>query len=143
MVKKKRQKKCKIISRVSETDYRRLERITHIYGFRSVYALLNYIALCFLRAVDRAHDPSTDILPEEIIRMFPIKEDAKEVYQALRIIRAKHNRQTAKARMEKERDMFESPDDAISEEVQDMFDEAQDIGRGSEFADNLRKRSER
>ena len=38
----------------------------------------------------------------------------------------------------------ESPDETISsEEVQDMFDEAQDIGRGPEFADNLRKRSER
>ena len=69
-------------------------------------------------------------LPEEIIRMFPIKEDAEEVYPGAEDnTPSKHNRQTAKARMEKEGTCSESPDDAISEEVQDMFDEAQDIGR--------------
>ena len=44
--------------------------------------------------------------PKRSSGCFPIKEDAEEVYRALRIIRAKHNRQTAKARMEKDRDMF-------------------------------------
>ena len=131
-----KEKRHKIITRVSERDYARLERIVKAYGFRSVYALFSYLSYCFLRVVDKEHDDSDAVLPEEIVRMFPISEDAGDVYRAVRMIR-RHKRQ-GRCR---EPDLFEHGE--VEKTVSGMFGDAQDAGRKKEFADNLRKRSER
>jgi hypothetical protein len=132
---KEREKKHKIIARVSERDYKRLERIVKIYGFRSVYALQNYLTYCFLRVVDREHDTSTADLPEEIIRLFPVREDAEAVYAAARKVRKR------KSIGIHEPDMFAT--DADGKTIEGMFDDAMDSGRSREFEDNIRKRNER
>ena len=128
----------KIISRVSEEDYRRLEKITKAYGFKSVYGLQIYITQCFLKVVDRPHDKSDDVLPEELVRMFPIKHDAEEVCRAVRMLR--HRRRRANKSVP---GLFDERQDCIRDEIEEMFGEAEDCGRSMEFPDNLRKRSER
>ena len=133
-----KQRRHKIISRVSEEDYRRLERVTKAYGFKSVYGLQIYITQCFLKVVDRPHDKSDDVLPEELVRMFPIKHDVEEVCQAVKMIRRKH-RGTNKSVP----GLFDERQDNIRDEIAEMFCEAEDSGRTMEFPDNLRKRSER
>ena len=125
----------KIISRVSEIDYTRLERIVKLYGFKSVYALLNYITYCFLRVADRAHDTSDDVLPDEIIKMFPIEDDVREIRHAILMSR-RRKRHTREGRPSKK-------NCGISKEIDDLFEEQQQRGRGEEFADNIRKRNER
>lgn len=130
-------KRHKIISRVSENDYQRLERIAKTYGFRSVYGLQIYVVRCFLRVVDPLGDKSDEVLPEELIRMFPIKHDAEDVYRA--ILRAKrHHRKRSQSP-----GLFDAKSDGIHDEVAELFNEEEDYGRSIEFSDNLRKRSER
>lgn len=133
-----KQRRHKIISRVSEDDYRRLERITKAYGFKSVYGLQIYITRCFLKVVDRPHDKSDDVLPEELVRMFPIKRDAGDVCQAVKMLRRKHRCAEGDTP-----GLFDERHDNIRDEIAEMFGEAEDIGRSIEFPDNLRKRSER
>ena len=128
----------KIISRVSEEDYRRLEKITKAYGFKSVYGLQIYITQCFLKVVDRPHDKSDDVLPEELVRMFPIKHDAEEVCRAVRMLRHRH-----RCANKSVPGLFDERQDSIRDEISEMFGEAEDRGRSIEFPDNLRKRSER
>ena len=128
----------KIISRVSEEDYRRLERITKAYGFKSVYGLQIYITQCFLKVVDRPHDKSDDVLPEELVRMFPIKHDVEEVCRAVKMLRHRHRRANKSVP-----GLFDERQDSIRDEIEEMFGEAEDCGRSMEFLDNLRKRSER
>ena len=131
-------KRRKIISRVSEEDYRRLEKITKAYGFRSVYGLQIYITQCFLKVVDRPNDKSDDVLPEELVRMFPIKRDAEEVCRAVRMLKRR-----LRGTVNSEPGLFDERKDSIRDEISAMFSEAEDIGRSMEFPDNLRKRSER
>lgn len=128
----------KIISRVSEEDYRRLEKITKAYGFKSVYGLQIYITQCFLKVVDRPHDKSDDVLPDELVRMFPIKHDAEEVCRAVKALRRRHRRANKSVP-----GLFDEGQDSIRDEISEMFCEAEDSGRTTEFPDNLRKRSER
>ena len=128
----------KIISRVSEEDYRRLEKITKAYGFKSVYGLQIYITQCFLKVVDRPHDKSDDVLPEELVRMFPIKHDAEEVCRAVKMLRHRRRRANKSAP-----GLFDERQDSIRDEIEEMFGEAEDRGGSMEFPDNLRKRSER
>lgn len=128
----------KIISRVSEEDYRRLEKITKAYGFKSVYGLQIYITQCFLKVVDRPHDKSDDVLPEELVRMFPIKHDVEEVCRAVKMLRRRHRQSNKSAP-----GLFDERQDSIRDEIAEMFGEAEDSGRSMEFPDNLRKRSER
>ena len=128
----------KIISRVSEEDYRRLEKITKAYGFKSVYGLQIYITKCFLKAVDRPNDKSDDVLPEELVRMFPIKHDVEEVCQAVKALRRRHRQSKGFTP-----GLFDERQDSIRDEIAEMFGEAEDSGRSMEFPDNLRKRSER
>ena len=133
-----KQRRHKIISRVSEDDYRRLERITRAYGFKSVYGLQIYITKCFLKAVDRPNDKSDDVLPEELVRMFPIKMDAGDVCQAVKTLRRKHRCDEGVTP-----GLFDERQDNIRDEIAEMFSDAMDSGRTMEFPDNLRKRSER
>lgn len=123
----------KIISRVSEIDYTRLERIVKLYGFKSVYALLNYITYCFLRVADRAHDTSDDVLPDEIIKMFPIEDDVGEIRHAILMSRRRRKRREGRPPAGK----------CISKEIDEMFEEEQRRGGSVEFSDNIRKRNER
>ena len=88
--------------------------------------------------VDRPHDKSDDVLPEELVRMFPIKHDVEEVCQAVKMIRRKH-RGTNKSVP----GLFDERQDNIRDEIAEMFSDAMDSGRSLEFPDNLRKRSER
>ena len=133
-----KQRRHKIISRVSEEDYRRLERITKAYGFKSVYGLQIYITQCFLKVVDRPHDKSDDVLPEELVRMFPIKHDVEEVCRAVKMLRRKHRHANKSVP-----GLFDERQDRIRDEIEEMFSDAEDNGRSLEFPDNLRKRSER
>lgn len=128
----------KIISRVSEEDYRRLEKITKAYGFKSVYGLQIYITQCFLKVVDRPHDKSDDVLPEELVRMFPIKHDAEGVCRAVKMLKRRHRHADKSVP-----GLFDERQDSIRDEIAEMFGEAEDSGRLMEFPDNLRKRSER
>ena len=131
-------KRHKIISRVSEEDYRRLEKITKSYGFKSVYGLQIYITQCFLKVVDRPNDKSDDVLPEELVRMFPIKRDAEEVCRAVRMLKRR-----LRGTVNSEPGLFDERKDSIRDEIDEMFSDAEDSGRTMEFPDNLRKRSER
>lgn len=131
-------KRHKIISRVSEEDYRRLERITKAYGFKSVYGLQIYITQCFLKVVDRPNDKSDDVLPEELVRMFPIKRDAEEICRAVRMLKRR-----LRGTVNSEPGLFDERKDSIRDEIDEMFSDAEDSGRTMEFPDNLRKRSER
>lgn len=131
-------KRHKIISRVSEEDYRRLERITKAYGFKSVYGLQIYITQCFLKVVDRPNDKSDDVLPEELVRMFPIKRDADEICRAVRMLKRR-----LRGTVNSEPGLFDERKDSIRDEIDEMFSDAEDSGRTMEFPDNLRKRSER
>ena len=133
-----KQKRHKIISRVSEEDYQRLERITKAYGFKSVYGLQIYITQCFLKVVDRPNDKSDDVLPDELVRMFPIKRDAEEVCHAVKML--KRRQRSADHSVP---GLFDERKDSIRDEISAMFSEAEDRGRSMEFPDNLRKRSER
>lgn len=133
-----KQKRHKIISRVSEEDYRRLERITKEYGFKSVYGLQIYITQCFLKVVDRPNDKSDDVLPEELVRMFPIKRDAEEVCRAVKMLKRR-----LRGTVNSEPGLFDERKDSIRDEIDEMFSDAEDSGRTMEFPDNLRKRSER
>ena len=133
-----KQKRHKIISRVSEEDYQRLERITKAYGFKSVYGLQIYITQCFLKVVDRPNDKSDDVLPEELVRMFPIKRDAEEVCRAVRMLKRRHG-----SADHSEPGLFDERKDSIRDEIDEMFSDAEDSGRMMEFPDNLRKRNER
>jgi len=128
----------KIISRVSEEDYRRLEKITKAYGFKSVYGLQIYITQCFLKVVDRPHDKSDDVLPEELVRMFPIKHDVEEVCRAVKMLKRRHRHADKSVP-----GLFDERQDSIRDEIAEMFGDAMDSGRTMEFPDNLRKRSER
>ena len=131
-------KRHKIISRVSEEDYRRLERITKAYGFKSVYGLQIYITQCFLKVVDRPNDKSDDVLPEELVRMFPIKRDADEICRAVRMLKRR-----LRGTVNSEPGLFDERKDSIRDEIDEMFSDAEDSGRTMEFPDNLRKRNER
>ena len=131
-------KRHKIISRVSEEDYRRLERITKAYGFKSVYGLQIYITQCFLKVVDRPNDKSDDVLPEELVRMFPIKRDADEICRAVRMLKRR-----LRGTVNSEPGLFDERKNSIRDEIDEMFSDAEDSGRTMEFPDNLRKRSER
>ena len=133
-----KQKRHKIISRVSEEDYQRLERITKAYGFKSVYGLQIYITQCFLKVVDRPNDKSDDVLPEELVRMFPIKRDAEEICRAVRMLKRR-----LRGTVNSEPGLFDERKDIIRDEIDEMFSDAEDSGRTMEFPDNLRKRSER
>ena len=133
-----KQKRHKIISRVSEEDYQRLERITKAYGFKSVYGLQIYITQCFLKVVDRPNDKSDDVLPEELVRMFPIKRDAEEVCRAVRMLKRR-----LRGTVNSDPGLFDERKDSIRDEIDEMFSDAEDSGRTMEFPDNLRKRSER
>ena len=133
-----KQKRHKIISRVSEEDYQRLERITKAYGFKSVYGLQIYITQCFLKVVDRPNDKSDDVLPEELVRMFPIKRDAEEICRAVRMLRRR-----LRGTVNSEPGLFDDRKDSIRDEIDEMFSDAEDSGRTMEFPDNLRKRNER
>ena len=131
-------KRHKIISRVSEEDYRRLEKITKAYGFKSVYGLQIYITQCFLKVVDRPNDKSDDVLPEELVRMFPIKRDAEEVCRAVKLLKRR-----LRGTVNSAPGLFDEQKDSIRDEISAMFSEAEDCGRSMEFPDNLRKRNER
>ena len=131
-------KRHKIISRVSEEDYHRLERITKAYGFKSVYGLQIYITQCFLKVVDRPNDKSDDVLPEELVRMFPIKRDAEEICRAVRMLKRR-----LRGIDNSEPGLFDERKDIIRDEIDELFSDAEDSGRTMEFPDNLRKRSER
>ena len=131
-------KRHKIISRVSEEDYRRLEKITKAYGFKSVYGLQIYITQCFLKVVDRPNDKSDDVLPEELVRMFPLKRDAEEVCRAVKLLKRR-----LRGTVNSAPGLFDEQKDSIRDEISAMFSEAEDCGRSMEFPDNLRKRNER
>jgi hypothetical protein len=76
-----RPKLVKIISRVSEADYKRLQTLAKDSGIPSVYSLMNYIAYCFLRVADAKNDNATDPIPTEIIKMFDTnyREDINDI----------------------------------------------------------------
>ncbi len=131
-------KRHKIISRVSEEDYHRLERITKAYGFKSVYGLQIYITQCFLKVVDRPNDKSDDVLPEELVRMFPIKRDVEEICRAVKMLKRRH-----RCADHSVPGLFDERKDSIRDEISAMFSETEDCGRSMEFPDNLRKRNER
>ena len=133
-----KQRRHKIISRVSEEDYRRLEKITKAYGFKSVYGLQRYITQCFLKVVDRPHDKSDDVLPEELVRMFPIKHDAEEVCRVVKMLKSRHRHANKSVP-----GLFDERPDSIRDEIAEMFGEAEDSGRSMEFPNNLRTRNER
>ena len=47
----------RIYSNVSEKDYGKLNRICSMFGFKSIYQLLQVLLRCFLRYADHGSDP--------------------------------------------------------------------------------------
>jgi hypothetical protein len=131
-----RPKLVKIISRVSEADYKRLQTLAKDSGIPSVYSLMNYIAYCFLRVADAKNDNATDPIPTEIIKMFDTnyREDINDIQAAIIGIR-KARSADGSAKREGTRA------DRVHEDVRNIFDEAETMG--CEFVDNIRKRQER
>ena len=65
--------KCvRIYSNVSERDYQRLQSICAMYGFNSIYQLLQVLLHCFLRYADQGaqQDPEEYSMAKEIEDMF-------------------------------------------------------------------------
>lgn len=138
MAKKKEYRRVhKIISRVTEDDYTKLEHLSKLYGLKSVYSLLSYITYIFLRSADQQNGVLDSELPENVIRLFDVGKEASEIYMTLKRKRKKRRKNISA----KQLDLFAAED--IQEEIEDMFREAQDEGRDKEFNDNYRKRSER
>jgi len=138
MAKKKEYRRVhKIISRVTEDDYTKLEHLSKLYGLKSVYSLLSYITYIFLRSADQRNGVLDSELPEDVIRLFDVGKEASEIYMTLKRKRKKRRKNIPA----KQLDLFASED--IQDEIEGMFRDAQDEGRDREFNDNYRKRTER
>lgn len=138
MAKKKEYRRVhKIISRVTEDDYTKLEHLSKLYGLKSVYSLLSYITYIFLRSADQRNGVLDSELPENVIRLFDVGKEASEIYMTLKRKRKKRRKNIPA----KQLDLFASED--IQDEIEGMFRDAQDEGRDREFNDNYRKRTER
>ena len=70
MRKRARRTFIKVSARVTLADYRRLDKVRELYGFRSVYQIMNYLTYSFLRVADREHDVVDEPVPDEIEDMF-------------------------------------------------------------------------
>lgn len=69
----KKQNKChRIYSNVSERDFQRLSAICAMYGFKSIYQLLQILLRCFLRYADQGanQEPEEYSMGKEIEDMF-------------------------------------------------------------------------
>ena len=62
----------RIYSNVSEKDYDKLNRICSMFGFKSIYQLMQVLVRCFLRYADHGSDPepSEYSMGKEIEDMF-------------------------------------------------------------------------
>lgn len=67
----KQAKSRRICSKVTESDHKALMAIVRLYGFKSVYQLVQALILCFLRHVDSIRDEEyEDGMAVEIDEMF-------------------------------------------------------------------------
>ncbi|MFV0587388.1 hypothetical protein [Bacteroides reticulotermitis] len=70
----------KVYSRVTPETYRRLSEVKRMYGFKSVYEIIQSLIHCFLRVADKEHDTQLEELPSEIQEMFAeLSEGEKHV----------------------------------------------------------------
>ena len=132
--------RVKVSARVTPRDYEKLARIVKQYGLKSLYALMNYLVYCFLRAYDEERQQMWEELPEEIIRLFRLKEDRNMICReiARQQIRKRQQRKRRKARPAcVGRDLFDNMQE-LDNEVRDIFDEAQEMG--SEFPNDINRR---
>lgn len=72
---KKEYRKQKLYTYASTEDIVRLRSICEVYGFRSIYQLLQYLIHCFLRVADPINDPIDEPIPQEIEEMFTSNAD--------------------------------------------------------------------
>lgn|SRR5574344_1086030 len=87
---KKEQRTHKIISRVSESEYERLESIASKMNMKSVYQVINFANDCFLKAMNYYDDVSEEPVDDRILRMFPI-DYLKKINSWSSIIKRAHS----------------------------------------------------
>ena len=125
---KERVDRHKVAARVSVANYERLKVLAAKYEFRTVNDLLSYLVYCFLRAVEGGNDELMYSMPEDILSLFPIDEDAHDVKAAL-------------ARIKRKRLGRKKADEV--DEIGEMFRECESQGGSMEYAHSIRERNER
>lgn len=60
----------KMVARLDPVQWERAKTIRDKYGFKSLYAMNQYLWACFLRVADPDNDTQADPVPEEIEMMF-------------------------------------------------------------------------
>lgn len=125
---KERSDRHKVAARISVANFERLKELAAKYNFRTVNDVVTYIVFCFLRATDEGNDECMYTMPEDILSLFPITEDIHDVQLAV----AKVRRARIKRKKVDETD-----------EIREMFSEAEAEGARLEFGPNIRGRSER
>ena len=125
---KERSDRHKVAARISVANFERLKELAAKYNFRTVNDVVTYIVFCFLRATDEGNDECMYAMPEDILSLFPITEDIHDVQLAV----AKVRRARIKRKKVDETD-----------EIREMFSEAEAEGARLEFGPNIRGRSER
>lgn len=125
---KERKDRHKVAARISVANFERLKKLAVKYGFRTANDVVTYIVFCFLRAMDEGNDECMYSMPEDILTLFPIKEDLHDVQLAVSKIR--------RARLKRK-----TPDNGS--EIREMFRECEEEGAHLEFGPNVRRRSER
>ena len=139
---KKEVKFVKVETRVTEYDAVRLDEIAKKYGFKKRYSLFRWILFAFLRTADPENDCVDTALPVEVIEMFDVKEDAALIHKAIANIRARDRQNKYKRRVRSEAKALKKKDDeAIGDEIREMFAEAEADGVRLEWKPNINKRT--
>lgn len=123
----------KISTRITKADYRALTQIAREGGFRSVYTLIRYIVMVFLRACVSDYECVDMPLQPEFVELFDWKQRRADVLTAIEVVnryRHKHKRRRLKG---------EYSQTELSE-IDAMFAQYMRDGASMEFSDNIRKR---
>lgn len=123
---------AKISTRITKADYHALKNIAREGGFRSVYTLIRYIILVFLRACASDYECVDLPLQPEFVELFNWKQRRSEVLMALSVVNRYHREHGMK------RKNTQSDDD--QSEIDRMFASCMSEGASLEFNDNIRKR---
>lgn len=116
----------------------RLVTISKEHGFKSSYLLIKYIIFAFVRAYDHEHLNIDTPMPPEIIKVFPIQEDANLVAHAIANIKKRQSWKLAKRKQRAGASCRD--DDKIAEEVRELFNQCQEDASELEWKPDIRQR---
>lgn len=81
----------KMVARLDPIQWARAEAIRDKYGFKSIYAMNQYLWACFLRVADPDNDTRTDPVPEEIEMMFGDFAESEKHFEYVKPKKARKN----------------------------------------------------